>query len=368
MALGKLTHYGATPTDAPRQDHGDGTTGDVNSNRYTAIGPLTPPRFSERDGYVILFCSALFFEFAALVSRYVTVYHGVSVSNVVFLRGVIQLSLGILSALIFFSPRQVFTVPTSLLPLVAFRGIFGAASYAITYTALSLAPIGIVTSIFFLNPISTTIVSSFVLKEKISSTECYAASLSILGALLVANPTMEIPTKLSHDYLSGISLAFLSAMMVSAAFVSIRALGRRVHFMVNVISFAIGGTTLGVLLGGTHLTGTTKGLWMTVGGCVLGFFGQCLLNLGFQYARASTGSLLRNVDVPLAYILGIIFLGEVPHLVSIFGSSLVIVATIIVAMGAMKKKESSPKEEEEDEISKSKQALTQGPSTSIIID
>lgn len=150
-------------------------------------------------------CSALFFEFAALVSRYVTVYHGVSVSNVVFLRGVIQFGLWILSALIFFSSRQEFTVPTNLLPLVAFRGIFGAASYAITYTALSLAPIGIVTFIFFLNPISTTIVSSFVLKEKISSTECYAALLSILGALLVANPTMEIPTKLSHDYLSEIS-------------------------------------------------------------------------------------------------------------------------------------------------------------------
>jgi len=55
-------------------------------------------------------------------------------------------------------------------------------------------------------------------------------------------------------------------------------------------------------------------------------------------------------------------------MVSIFGYSLVIVGTIIVAMGTMKKKESSREEEEEDEISKSKQALTQGTSTSIIID
>lgn len=344
MTPGAVPQYGAIHT---------GPTADVDSKGNTVTDAPPAQRFTERDGYLILLCSALFFEFAALISRTVTVYHGVSVSNVVFLRGTIQFVLGIIATFIFFSPRQVFTVPTNLLPLVVFRGIFGSTSYAITYKALSLAPIGIVTSIFFLNPISTTILSSFVLKEKISFTEGFAASLSVVGASLVANPTMDVPTKLSPSYLTGISLAFLSAMTVSAAFVSIRALGRRVHFMVNVLSFAVGGTILGILLGGTRLTGTTKGLWMTVFGCVLGFFGQCFLNLGFQYARASTGSLLRNIDVPLAYILGLIFLGEVPHLVSVLGSGLVLVGTIIVALGAMKKKESSSSNDDEISISKS---------------
>lgn len=216
------------------------------------------------------------------------------------------------------------------------RGIFGSTSYAIIYKALSLAPIGIVTSIFFLNPISTTILSGVFLKEQITWTEGLAASLSVAGAILVANPTMEHPTKLSPSYLTGVSLAFLAAITVSAAFVSIRALGRRVHFMTNVLSFAIASIILGMFLGGMRLTGTSKGLWMTVGGCVLGFFGQCFLNLGFQHARASTGSLLRNIDVTLAYVLGLNFLGEVPHLVSLLGSSLVIFGTIIVAMNAIK--------------------------------
>lgn len=353
-----FAHYGAIPTATPKE-----ATADSDVNRNTT-GALAAPRFTELEGYGILLCSAVFFELAACVSRYVTVYEGVQVSNVIFLRGVIQFSLGFLSSFIFCSPREVFTIPTHLWPLITFRGVLGSASYAITYTALSLAPIGIVTSIFFLNPISTIILSSFVLKEKITSTEGFAASLSIIGALFVANPTMEVPSKLSPSYLTGISLAFLSAIVVSAAFVSISALGRRVHFMVNVFSFATGGTFIGMFLGGMRLTGTTQGLWMTAGGCVLGFVGQCFLNLGFQYARASTGSLLRNIDVPLAYVLGLIFLGEVPHLVSVLGSGLVIVGTIIVAVGTMKKKTPT----EEDEILQSKQALTEGPATEIRID
>jgi len=84
------------------------------------------------------------------------------------IRGIVQLSLGLLSVFAFTNPRDVFIVPPHLIPLLLIRGIFGASSYSISYKPLSLAPIGIVTSIFFVNPIFTAIASSFVLKERIS--------------------------------------------------------------------------------------------------------------------------------------------------------------------------------------------------------
>lgn len=70
--------------------------------------------------------------------------------------------------------------------------------------------------------------------------------------------------------------------------------------------------------------------------CCLGFLGQCLLNAGLKFSRASTGTLLRNIDVPLGYCMGL-FLGEIPKFFAIFGSALVLIGTAIVAANASRK-------------------------------
>ncbi len=290
---------------------------------------------SESYGYALMLLSAIFFEVSGMVARAVTVYHGVTVPNVVFLRGVTQISLGVFTSFVFANPKEVFTVPRNLLHILALRGLFGASSMALTYTALSLVPLGVCTSLFFLNPIFTIILSSATIGEKVSRRELLAVASTIIGVVLIANPTLEAPGQLSASYVLGVCIVLTSSVVVSVAFVTVRAMGKRVHFLANVMVFGCGTMSIGLCIGGAALPGFTKGVALTLGGCVFGFFGQCFLNLGFQYCRASTGSLLRTVDVPLAYLLGVIFLGEVPHFVSLVGSTIVIGGNIVVALGAV---------------------------------
>ena len=297
---------------------------------------------TEAYGYALMLLSAGFFEVMGLIARAATVYHGVSVPNIVFLRGLVQFILGVASSFTFAEPKDVYGVPRNLLPLLTLRGLFGAVSLSLTYTALSLVPLGVCTSLFFLNPIFTIILSSITIGERVSRKEMLAVASTIVGVMLIANPTMEMPGQLSASYVLGVCIVLTSSVVVSVAFVTVRAMGKRVHFLANVLTFGISTAMIGLVLGGAALPGFTKGIALALVGCVFGFFGQCCLNLGFQCCRASTGSLLRTIDVPLAYLLGLVFLGEVPHFVSLVGSAIVIGGNVVVGLASIQsvKKES----------------------------
>lgn len=67
-------------------------------------------------------------------------------------------------------------------------------------------------------------------------------------------------------------------------------------------------------------------------GCICGLFAQCMLNKGLQYCHAGPGVLVRNLEVPMAYVLGMLFLNETPTLLRAFGSFLVVCAAVIIGM------------------------------------
>ncbi len=292
---------------------------------------------NEAFGYMLMLAASLSLKISALITRTVTLYYDVSVQNMLFLRGLTLTLLGLVYAFTAANPRDVFYVPRPLMPLLAIRGFLGAASLAVLYWATSLLPLYLVTTLFFLNPFFTMILSGVFLGERVTTRELFAAGFSLVGVALVGKPSFDATGMMQATSLLGAGLAVIAAGIVSLAYISIRALGNKVHFLTSLLSFGFTVTIFGVALGGAALPGLTKGVLIALGGCVVGFFGQCCVNLGFQYCRASTGTLLRTADVPFAYLLGLVFLGEIPRLVSIFGSALVITGTIIVGLAAMRK-------------------------------
>lgn len=301
------------------------------------------PIYSDSDssqsqivGITLMLVSALFFCTMTVLVRYILAYQGISVATMVLLRGTTQSSLAFVSVSMFGKVKEVFRVPRRLLPLLILRGILGSVSLSLYYMSLTRLNLGMTTSIFFINPIFTLIVSRIFLNEQFGRVEAIAAISSILGVFLIANPTLDLGDVHDPQYIFGVLFGLLSAGFVAFTLVTIRAIGSQIHFMNNVVALGTGVMILGIAMGGTYnvTRESPKGLLLAVLACFSGYIGQCLFNFSLQLIKAGTGSVLRTIDVPLAYTLGVLFLGEVPHVVSLIGAGMVVSSCAAIGLNA----------------------------------
>ncbi len=161
-----------------------------------------------------------------------------------------------------------------------------------------------------------------------------AAFLSLIGGILVTDPF----TSGAHTNLVGVLFAITAASVSALAVTTLRAIARQVHFLVTVLSFGVFTTLAGLVEGGTdELLLSVSNTGITLLAAVLGFCAQCSMAKGYEYCPAGKGALVRNIQLPLAYVLGIVFLGEVPHMVSVVGGILILSATLMIAYEAMEK-------------------------------
>ncbi len=163
-----------------------------------------------------------------------------------------------------------------------------------------------------------------------------AALISLIGGILVTDPF----TSGAHTKLVGVLLAVTAATVSALAVTTLRAIVRQVHFLVTVLSFGLFTTLAGLVEGGTdELLKSASNTGIAILAGVLGFCAQCSLAKGYEYCPAGKGALVRNIQLPLAYVLGIAFLGEVPHMVSVVGGILILSATLMVAHEALEKEQ-----------------------------
>ncbi len=94
---------------------------------------------------------------------------------------------------------------------------------------------------------------------------------------------------------------------------------------------------IGLSQGGANLPGFTFPVSLALFGCASGSLAYALMNKSLEYSRASTASLMSNVDLPFAYGMSVMFLGEIPHAMSWIGGVLVIIGCAGVALDARRK-------------------------------
>eukprot|EP00171_Calliarthron_tuberculosum_P002442 IDg2442t1 len=289
---------------------------------------------SEAYGYTLLLLSTLCFSLMSLCSRSATAYHGLPPAALVFARGAVQFS--VLLAIIFGFTDYKHTLKLSprLLFALSIRGAFGGVAMALGTKAYSLAPLSAITSVMYLYPITTMLLSALVLGERINKRLAGAAAISFFGVGLVTNPTLSLQARTKEETL-GICLAVLCALCISVSIVSIRYMRTDVHFLVTMLVFAAAVIVVGAMLGGASVSAFTENptaALIMLATCVFGFLGQACVTKGYQHCRAGSGSLLRNIGVPFSYMFGMIVLHEQPELVSIVGSALVVFGALVVGI------------------------------------
>lgn len=98
------------------------------------------------------------------------------------------------------------------------------------------------------------------------------------------------------------------------------------------------------LVGGVRLAGYGPTTWLAILGLVVGaqLLGHSMLNYALQRVSATTVSVLILLQVPVAALLGWLWLGQAPRLASLPGLGLLLVGVAIVVLGGARRRPEKP--------------------------
>jgi len=202
-------------------------------------------------------------------------------------------------------------------------------------------PLGEATIIVFSAPIFTTIIARIYLNEKVSTIQAVLMCFSTIGVVLVARPrflgfTGDLPPNyatVSREivFLIGIFGAVLSGITN----VLVRKL-IEVQSIVVVFWLMVAALVVSIPMSfGTQSPVVPNGIWVWIGlfGIgLLGFLGQVFKTQGLKWEKAGPGSMMRNLDLVFSFVFQATLLGEEIHVLSVFGASIVLIASICIGI------------------------------------
>jgi drug/metabolite transporter (DMT)-like permease len=235
---------------------------------------------------------------------------------------------------------------------IALRSFFGFVTMIMVFSSLQLIPIGLTTALAQSSAIYVTLLSPFVLGEKIGLIRWIAVIAGLIGVFLMINP-ISIINKTSDLSAFGIYIAFGSAVTHAALALILRKIGKTEHPATTalihnlVTSFVI---TFTIIFFGTKFYGKTGNygleilitpnnvLYTLITLGIIGSFVQYLMAQSYKYAEATILVTLRYLAIPLATLFGYIIWNEIPSSNQIIGGLVVIGSCLLITYREIKKK------------------------------
>ena len=235
---------------------------------------------------------------------------------------------------------------------ILLRSCFGFVTMVMVFSSLQLIPIGLTTALAQSSAIFVTLLSPFILGEKIGMVRWTAVIIGLLGVYLMIDP-ISILNNTSQLSTLGLSLAFCSAITHAGLALILRKIGKTEHpastaLIHNLITSIV--ITFAIIIFGTKFYGTSGNFGIEVlitpnfilatliflG--VVGSFVQYLMAQSYKYAEATILVTLRYLAIPLAAIFGFVIWDEIPTTNQIFGGAVVISACLLITYREMRKK------------------------------
>lgn len=325
------------PTTNPCTKSVNASTPLLSRSHQRSTGILEPS--SELYGIFLMALSSIGFSGMAFFTHIAEEKYNFSPASTLFVRGSIHSIATSLYIAWFLGLRGTFHRLSSRQRLLLIvRGGSGAFGLICMFNALQKLPVGDAVAIFFCSPVIIMLLSGAILGEPITGLHCFAAVASFGGILLIARPGFNDETGIisKRDRIIGSLAAFASAWFNGFEYVIVRGLGTSIHFMTSVLALSIASVIASIPLGGPigleSLLGNREGTANIMLSVLFAFLAQVCANKGLQYCRAGPGGLTRNLDVPISYLLGLLFLGEKPSWLSSVGSCIVLSATFMIAL------------------------------------
>lgn len=319
----------------------------LNPSPQTAIQRFMPSFF--------ILCSSVLFSSMQSSVRYTNTNFGISPIFLTFFRGIVQTAFATIIILVFRNSTMSVSLDRRAIFLVMLRGVLGSVSILLKFAALTRLPVAIASSLFSTTPIFASLLGWAFLREGLTPTDKWAlvmttsASVLICASEVTVEPVAGTSSRLFH--IVGVIFALCGAVTTASAFVLMRAMGTRVHFLFSVFTLgvccAVSPFILYLFQSG-DLRGTATFFFGTLvhaeKGAYFGFFcvvifaigGAMCFNRGAQLTAAGKIAMLRTFDIPISFLVAFLFLGEFPHsFAQLLACLLIAVSTCLVVMQSL---------------------------------
>ncbi|KAI9312519.1 hypothetical protein BX666DRAFT_1988094 [Dichotomocladium elegans] len=318
LAKNAIQHNAPVPTDA----------------RVFSLNQDPAIRKKELLGLVLLVLSALAFTLGAFFVK--KIGHAVPLLEIVFSRAIVQLAFSLLSCSVL--RMNPFGDKSAVRPWLLLRALVIALGLVLFFYSIIELSLTEATVLFFLGPTFTALIAAIVFHDTFTTFDSFCSVLCVVGVILISQPSGLFGMSTADGALDDRHRAIASASALGGAFMSaigyvtVRKVGKGIHFMVHV--FYTGIVASLVCLVGLFLlqheipflhVRHTPAEWMQMGLVgLLAFIGQCLLHQGVKQAPSGPGLVMRMNDVFFAFLVGYFFLDESLNLYSILGSAVIV--------------------------------------------
>ena len=209
-------------------------------------------------------------------------------------------------------------------PFLILRGVLGLIATGGYYYALSNAPLADTVTLTNIYPFFVIIFSWVFIKEKIRKVHIYTFLLSLLGAVLIIRPQFH---SINIFYI----FAFFSAVFTGAAYTNIKHLQKTDDTLVIMFYYSLitAVAFLPFVFMGHFVIPKGWGLFKLL---VLGLTGtlyQTCMTSAYKYAPAGEIAIYSYASIVFSGIIGLVIWSEIPTLLSVTGSALIILAAFI---------------------------------------
>ena len=179
------------------------------------------------------------------------------------------------------------------------RALLGLSSLSLAFSALAYLPLAEATTISFVAPLFSVMLSALVLGEAVGRHRWSAVAIGFAGVMVVMQPAGSLLPPI------GLSFALLAALSVAAVTITIRQISRTERSPTIVFWFTVFGTVAAALLmpfyGRWH---DTHGWLILAGIGTVGGIGQLLLTASLRFAPVATVVPFDYVQLLWAVLLG----------------------------------------------------------------
>lgn len=287
----------------------------------TSLLRARPP--AHTYGYTLMFLSALCSAVLSTLFHIATTEQHLPTHTALLLLSATLVFLSLLHLTVH-PPTPSTTPPPSANLIILARGCLGGLGAVCYFSSLRYIPVGNSVTLFYTSPAITTLFAACFLRERITAFHLLSLTACTAGIYLIANPDLLSTTHLhSPNILLGSLLALTAAVIVSITSIIVRHMRASIHYMHYVTSYAIflflftAATATPAHLAALHTH--PHAVAIVLAASVSEFVQISLLNLGLQHCPAGAGTLIRTIAIPVSYVLGLLFVAEIPSWPTAFG-------------------------------------------------
>lgn len=212
------------------------------------------------------------------------------------------------------------------------RGVLGFIALNCFYFTILRLPLTDATVLQFMNPTFTTLIAAIFISESLGSRHMGLVLISLLGVVLVAQPTMLFGQMSAGLDPVAVGAGLTSALLSAAAWVLIRKLAKTEDPLVIVFYFALVSTIGSSPVVITDLVVPYAREWpLLLGIGIATYFGQLNLTRGMRLEPAGRVAAVGYLQIVFATLWGVLFFGEIPGMFSVAGALLIVGSTFFLA-------------------------------------